>query len=57
MNDTILEIEGLRTWFHTEDGIVKAVDDIDLKLEVGRTLGVVGAALPERGERDCSLSC
>ncbi|MBM65777.1 MAG: ABC transporter ATP-binding protein [Myxococcales bacterium] len=42
MSDTILEIEGLRTWFHTEDGIVKAVDDIDLKLEVGRTLGVVG---------------
>ncbi len=42
MGDTILEIEGLRTWFHTEDGIVKAVDNIDLQLEVGRTLGVVG---------------
>ena len=42
VGDTILEIEGLRTWFHTEDGIVKAVDNIDLQLEVGRTLGVVG---------------
>jgi peptide/nickel transport system ATP-binding protein len=38
----VLSIKGLRTWFHTEDGIVKAVDDIDLTLNAGQTLGVVG---------------
>ncbi len=40
--ESVLEIEGLKTYFHTEDGVVKAVDDISLGIRSGRTLGVVG---------------
>jgi peptide/nickel transport system ATP-binding protein len=38
----ILKVEGLRTYFHTDDGLVKAVDDVDLTIAEGMTLGVVG---------------
>ncbi|MEX0724756.1 MAG: ABC transporter ATP-binding protein [Planctomycetaceae bacterium] len=40
--EPILEIEGLKTYFRTEAGVVKAVDDISLKLKPGQTLGLVG---------------
>ncbi|MCA9492253.1 MAG: ABC transporter ATP-binding protein, partial [Myxococcales bacterium] len=35
-------MNGLRTWFHTEEGTVKAVDDVSLRIGRGQTLGVVG---------------
>ena len=35
-------MRGLRTHFATERGEVRAVDGVDLKLERGRTLGIVG---------------
>ncbi len=38
----ILEIDDLRTYFHTRDGIVRAVDGVSFKLHRGETLGVVG---------------
>ena len=38
----LLEINDLRTYFHTDDGVVKAVDDVSLKLNEGHTLGIVG---------------
>ena len=38
----LLEIRGLRTHFATDDGIVRAVDGIDLTIDPGETLGVVG---------------
>ena len=38
----LLALDGLRTWFHTDDGIVKAVEDVSLTLREGRVLGVVG---------------
>ena len=38
----ILSIKDLQTWFHTEDGIVKAVDGISLEAMPGETLGIVG---------------
>ena len=38
----LLEIEGLKTWFHTDGGVVKAVDDVSLTVKEGHTLGVVG---------------
>ncbi|MCE1165635.1 MAG: ABC transporter ATP-binding protein [Bacteroidetes bacterium] len=41
MNE-ILEIKNLKTYFHTDDGTAKAVDDVSLKLFKGETLGIVG---------------
>jgi peptide/nickel transport system ATP-binding protein len=38
----LLEINDLATYFHTEDGVVKAVDGISLRIGEGRTLGIVG---------------
>lgn len=42
MDKAILEIEGLRTHFHMKDGIVRAVDGVDLRLNRGEVLGIVG---------------
>lgn len=42
MPELILRVEGLRTYFYTYAGIVKAVDDISLEVNKGETLGVVG---------------
>ncbi len=41
-SDLMLEIKGLRTQFYTEDGVVKAVDGVDLYVKRGETLGIVG---------------
>ncbi|MDC0574466.1 ABC transporter ATP-binding protein [Pirellulaceae bacterium] len=38
----IIEIQNLRTYFNTDDGVVKAVDDLSLTIMPGHTLGVVG---------------
>lgn len=38
----ILKIKKLRKYFKSPKGIVKAVDGIDLSLEKGKTLGIVG---------------
>jgi peptide/nickel transport system ATP-binding protein/oligopeptide transport system ATP-binding protein len=42
LNDTILEINDLKTQFFTLEGIVKAVDGVSIKLEKGETLGLAG---------------
>ncbi len=41
-NDTILEVRNLKTYFSTDEGIVKAVDDVSFTLAKGETLGIVG---------------
>ena len=38
----LLEIDGLRTYFFTRDGVVKAVDGVDLTINRGEILGLVG---------------
>jgi peptide/nickel transport system ATP-binding protein len=42
MQDKLLEIRQLRTEFHTDEGIIPAVDGIDLYIKPGEILGVVG---------------
>jgi ABC-type oligopeptide transport system ATPase subunit len=39
---TILAVEGLRTQFAGEDGIVTAVDDVGFEVREGETFGIVG---------------
>ena len=41
-NGKILTVSDLKTYFQTEDGVVKAVDGITFTLEKGETLGIVG---------------
>jgi peptide/nickel transport system ATP-binding protein len=38
----LLDVRGLRTWFATRAGEVKAVDDVSFSLHRGRVLGLVG---------------
>ena len=41
-NDVILRVDGLRTYFNTDEGVVKAVDGVSFDLHRGETLGLVG---------------
>jgi peptide/nickel transport system ATP-binding protein len=38
----LVQVKNLVTQFHTEDGIVRAVDDVSLEIHEGKTLGIVG---------------
>jgi peptide/nickel transport system ATP-binding protein len=40
--EALLEIRGLKTHFKTDDGMVRAVDGVDLSIARGETLSVVG---------------
>jgi oligopeptide/dipeptide ABC transporter ATP-binding protein len=42
MKKNLLKVEDLNTYFYTYDGIVKAVDGIDLVIREGETFGLVG---------------
>jgi peptide/nickel transport system ATP-binding protein/oligopeptide transport system ATP-binding protein len=40
--DTVLEVKDLKTYFHIDGSIVKAVDGVSLTLRRNQTLGLVG---------------
>ena len=41
-SSTLLDIRGLKTVFHTDAGVVRAVDGVDFRIEEGETVGIVG---------------
>jgi peptide/nickel transport system ATP-binding protein len=41
-NNVLIEVYGLKTYFYTDEGVVKAVDGVDLTIKQGTTLCVVG---------------
>jgi peptide/nickel transport system ATP-binding protein len=40
--EPLLDIRGLKTHFHTDDGMIHAVDGVDISIHRGQTVGVVG---------------
>ncbi len=42
MAENILQIQNLHTCFHTDKGILRAVDGLDLTVEKGKIIGIVG---------------
>ncbi len=42
MEDLLLQVKDLKTYFYTDDGVVKAVDSVDFIIKKGKTLGMVG---------------
>lgn len=42
MNEKVLEVKNLKTYFYTDEGEIPAVDGVDFSLERGETLAIVG---------------
>ncbi|HEX6961203.1 MAG TPA: ABC transporter ATP-binding protein [Lacipirellula sp.] len=42
MPEAVIDVDNLKTYFRTEEGVVRAVDGVSFRIDAGRTLGIVG---------------
>ena len=42
MPEAVIDVAELKTYFHTDEGVVRAVDGVSFRIQAGRTLGIVG---------------
>ncbi len=42
VGESILEVKGLKVYYYTREGVVRAVDNVDFFMEKGETVGLVG---------------
>jgi peptide/nickel transport system ATP-binding protein len=42
MAERLLEVKNLKTYFNTHHGVVRAVDGVDLHIDEGETVGIIG---------------
>ncbi len=55
MREVILKVDNLKTYFNTDDGIVKAVDGVSFELKKGEILGIVGESGSGKSVTNLSL--
>ena len=47
-SEALLSVKNLKTYFPTDEGLVKAVDGVSFDVMPGQTLGIVGEVVVEK---------